>query len=120
MSTEGAFTNAVAFFPQVDVRPTNDLVLRGGVLLAWTPDGWVDPIASLRSREAGGPDVNYRGGDPGFLYGTELDGRVTWRYQDHFYADLEGALLLPGDALHDVNGNASTAGLVQGRATFVF
>ncbi len=120
LDSQGAFTNAVAFFPQVDVRPADDWTLRGGVLLAWTADGLVDPLESLRARSAGGEDRNYRGGDPGFLYGVEFDGRVTWQYYRHFFADLEGALLLPGDALHDATGKASTAGLVQGRATFVF
>jgi len=120
MDTGGAFTNAVAFFPQADVYPIDDLRLRGGVLLAWTPDGLVDPLGSLLSRASGGEDVNYNGGAPGFLYGTEFDGRVTWSYRQHFYADLEGAVLLPGDALYDAKGNADTAGLVEGRVTFVF
>ena len=118
--TEGAFTNAIAFFPQLDLRPRDDLLLRTGVLLAWTPEGDVDPVESLESRAAGGANVNFRGGAPGFLYGTELDGRATWSYREHFFADLEGALLFPGDALENAAGRADTAGLVQGRVTFVF
>ena len=120
MATDGAFTNAVAFFPQFDLRPVDTVVVRTGILLAWTPDGLLDPLASLRSRALGGGDVNYNGGAPGFMYGTEIDGRITWRYRQHFYADLEGAYLVPGDALRDAEGNAKAASLVQGRLTFAF
>jgi hypothetical protein len=46
ISTNGSFTNALAFFPQFDVRPVKDLLLRGGVLIATAPAPVVDPIAS--------------------------------------------------------------------------
>ena len=39
---------------------------------------------------------------------------------EHFLVDLEGALLFPGEALQDQDGNAVRSGLVQGRGTFVF
>jgi len=51
--------------------------------------------------------VNFAGGKPGRYYGTELDGRIQWRFMDHFAADLEGAILFPGSALEDANGDAA-------------
>ena len=39
---------------------------------------------------------------------------------DHFAADLEAAVLFPGSALEDVNGDAVRSVLVQGRGTFFF
>jgi hypothetical protein len=119
MSTEGSFTNALAVFPQFDLRLLETLLLRWGVLAAWAPEGVVDP---LRSHQSGGQGnrVNYRGGRPGRFYGVEVDGRLSWRPFQRFMVDLEGALLTPGDALADANGQASASVLAQGRATFAF
>jgi hypothetical protein len=116
VDTEGAFTNAIAIFPQFDLRPHDAVLLRAGVLVAWTAADLVDPITSLEERVA----VNYNGGRPGHFFGTELDGRFQWRYADHFLFDLEAALLFPGDAFQDARGQAGTSVLVQGRTTFVF
>jgi hypothetical protein len=123
IASRGAFTNAFAIFPQVDFRPIDNLLLRGGVLMAWAPSKVVDPIVSLQHKD--GIDinddlVNFAGGKPNRYYGTELDGRVQWRFMDHFAADLEGALLFPGSALEDANGDAARSFLVQGRGTFFF
>lgn len=121
--TEGSFTNALAVFPQFDYKPTDTLLLRGGVLAAWAPGGLVDPISSLRFRDGVEVEddlVNFHGGRPGNFYGVELDGRFQWRYEEHFYFDLEGAILFPGDAFEDENGQAARSVLVQGRTTFVF
>lgn len=123
VDSEGSFTNAVAVFPQADVRPIDNLLLRGGVLAAWTPSGLVDPIESLKRRDGREVEddlVNFHGGKPGTFYGVELDGRVQWKFMDHFLFDLEGAVLFPGDALEDENQQASRSVLVQGRTTFVF
>lgn len=123
INTRGAFTNAVAIFPQIDVRPHPNLLLRGGVLMAWADAPVNDPVLSLQSRDGGSIDddlVNFVGGKPGKYYGTELDGRIQWRYLDHFLFDLEGAVLFPGDALQDRDGRAARSVLVQGRTTFVF
>ena len=122
ISTNGSFTNAFALFPQIDVHPVKNLLLRGGLLVAWAPAGVVDPIASLQHN----PDaphfrngiVNYVGGAPDRFYGTELDGRIQYRLFDHFAADLEGAVLFPGSALEDANGDAVRSFLVQARGTF--
>ena len=123
VNTRGAFTNAFALFPQVDVRPIDDITLRGGVLMAWAPSRVVDPVASLQARAGASIEddlVNFAGGKPAQYYGTEIDGRFQWRFRDHFAFDLEGAVLFPGAALEDENDNAVHSVLVQGRTTFFF
>lgn len=122
ISTNGSFTNALAFFPQIDVHPVRDLLLRGGVLVAVAPAAVVDPIASLEHNPAAphfyNGVVNYVGGAPDCFYGTELDARIQYRLFEHFAADLEGAVLFPGSALEDANGDAVRSFLVQARGTF--
>lgn len=123
VNTRGSFTDALAIFPQVDVRPHRNVLLRGGVLVAWAPAALVDPVQSLLNRDGVTIQddlVNFAGGKPGHFYGTELDGRFQWRYLDHFAFDLEGALLFPGNAFQDANGYAVRSVLVQGRTTFFF
>lgn len=123
IDTRGSFTNAIAIFPQLDVRPHPNVLLRGGVLLAWADAPVIDPVASLQARDGltiTDDLVNFVGGKPARRYGTELDGRFQWRYLDHFLFDLEGAVLFPGDALKDRDGRAVRATMVQGRTTFVF
>jgi hypothetical protein len=122
VATQGAFTNALAVFPQIDVRPLPGLLLRGGVLVAVAPAKVIDPIASLERRSTGIPIadalVNYAGGKPGSFYGAELDGRIQYRFLDHFLLDLEGAVLFPGNALENQDGYAVRSGLLQARTTF--
>ncbi len=123
INTRGAFTNALAIFPQVDLHPHKNVLVRGGVLVAWAPARVVDPVASLQARDGLTIEddlVNYAGGKPGHFYGAELDGRVQWRWQEHFAFDLEGGILFPGDAFQDKNGQAVRSVLVQGRTTFFF
>jgi hypothetical protein len=123
VATRGAFTNAFAIFPQFDFRPHPTVLLRGGVLMAWAPSPVVDPLASLQARDGGTIDddlVNFVGGKPAQYYGTELCGRAQWRFAEHFAADLEGAVLFPGEALEDEHGDAVHSILVQGRTTFFF
>ncbi len=122
IDTRGAFTDAVALFPQFDVRPHKDLLFRGGVLVAWAPAPVIDPVASLKARDGvtiKDDLVNFVGGKPGNFYGVELDGRFQWRFMDHFLFDLEGAILFPGNALQNVDGYAVRSTLVQARTTFV-
>jgi hypothetical protein len=64
--------------------------------------------------------VNFAGGRPGSFYGAEIDLRAQWRFLEHFAADLEGAILFPGDAFEDVNGRAAKSVLINGRTTFWF
>lgn len=122
VATQGAFTNAAAIFPQIDVHPARGLLLRGGVLVAAAPAKVIDPIASLERRASGisiaNALVNYAGGTPGNYYGVELDGRVQYRFMEHFLLDLEGAVLFPGNALRDQDGYAVRSGLFQARTTF--
>jgi hypothetical protein len=122
VATQGAFTNAIAAFPQFDLRPVKGLLLRGGVLVAVAPALVIDPIASLEKRSMGIPLsyalVNFAGGTPARYYGTELDGRIQYRFLDHFLVDLEGAVLFPGAALQDQDGYAVRSGLFQARTTF--
>jgi hypothetical protein len=123
IATRGSFSNAVALFPQVDFHPHRSVLLRGGVLMAWAPTGVVSPVESLQRRDGLTIEddlVNYVGGRPGSYYGTELDGRVQWRYVDHFAFDLEGAILFPSDALQNEDGYAARSVMVQGRTTFFF
>lgn len=119
VATHGAFTSAVALFPQVDVRPHRALLLRAGVLLAWAPEPLVDPVRSSPPAP-GTAGVNLRGGAPGRYYGTELDLRARLAIHARCLFDLEGALLDPGDALADAAGRAATAALVTARGTVAF
>lgn len=123
IATEGSFTNAIAIFPQLDIRPIPTILLRGGVLVAWGASRVIDPINSLLQKDGASIEddlVNYAGGKPGRFYGVEIDGRAQWRYADHFALDIEGAILFPGDAFWDRNGDAVRAGLVQARTSFFF
>jgi hypothetical protein len=123
VDTEGSFTNAIAFFPQFDLHPIKEILLRGGVLVAWAATDVVDPITSLQRRDGAEVEddlINYNGGNPGNFYGVELDGRFQWRFREHFLFDLEGAVLFPGDAFYDENEQAVRSVLIQGRTTFVF
>lgn len=91
--------------------------------MAWAPSGVVSPVDSLQRRDGLTIDddvVNFVGGKPGGYYGTEIDLRGQWRYEDHFAFDLEGAILFPGDALQNEDGYAVRSVLIQGRTTFFF
>lgn len=123
IDTRGAFTNAIAIFPQFDIKPIPELLFRAGVLVAYAPEVVVDPVQSLLKRDGTNIEddlVNFAGGKPGHFYGAELDLRAQWRFFDHATLDLEGALLFPGDALEDENGDAVKSGMIQGRTTFFF
>jgi hypothetical protein len=123
INTRGSFTDALAIFPQVDVRPHQSVLLRAGALVAWAPAPLLDPVQSLTHKDGHEIEddlVNFVGGAPGTFYGVELDGRVQWRLFDHFALDLEGAVLFPGNALQDANGKASKSMLLQGRTSFFF
>ena len=121
--TRGGFTNAFALFPQFDLKPHETLLFRLGALFAWAPEPVVDPVASLQANDGATIEddlVNFVGGPPGDFYGVELDGRFQWRFVEHFALDLEAAVLFPGDALEDVNGDAVNSFLTQARATMFF
>jgi hypothetical protein len=121
--TRGDFTNAIAIFPQIDFRPHDDVMFRVGVLVAWAPEPVFDPVASLQAEDGDNIEddlINFVGGPPGDFYGTELDWRFQWRFLDHFAFDYEGAILFPGDAFHDANGQAVHSFMTQGRTSIFF
>lgn len=123
IATRGAFTDAFAIFPQLDLRPHDDLLFRVGALFAWAPEPVADPVASLQARDGLTIEddlVNFVGGKPAAYYGTELDARFQWRFLNHFLFDLEGAILFPGEALENEDGYAVRSVLVQGRTTLFF
>jgi len=127
VETDGRFTNAVAVFPQALVQwvdtPEHGLHTRFGVLMAWPDAGVVDPVATVLARDGERIDddaVNYEGGDPGSYYGTELDGQVAWTFRRRFIWTVESAVLLPGDALEDENGDAVTSWMVENRFEVLF
>jgi hypothetical protein len=128
VSTEGRFTNAAAFFPQLKVdwldTGKHKLHTRFGALMAWpATDGVVDAISTILAQDGKRIDddaVNFHGGAPGSYYGTELDLQVEWSIQGHFFWTVEGALLLPGSSLQDENGDAVPAYLIENRLTYVF
>ncbi len=121
IATRGGMTNAMVLFPQFDLKPVKNFMIRAGVMFAWTSAPLIDPVASLQRRKSVNIEddlVNFAGGKPGRYYGTEIDLRLQYRLLNHFVFDLEGALLFPGDALQNVDGYAVRSFLVQGRTTF--
>ncbi len=122
IDTGGAFTNAIAAFPQITWDIIPELFIRGGALFAWSEKPVVDPYETLHFWD--GADWrddrrNYNGGKDGRYYGTELDLRIGAKlWKEHFLFDLEGALLFPGSALQDINGDAAMSGLIEARFTF--
>jgi hypothetical protein len=118
ISTEGRVTNVNAIFPQVFYRPIPSLQLKAGVLMAWSAAPTVDPIMSnlnLDGQEIEDDLVNYNGGKPGNYWGTEIDLGVEYRFKDVFTAIVEGAILMPGDALEDENGDAVMGWMLETR-----
>ena len=121
IASDGAFRNAIALFPQATWNITDDVFLRVGALFAWAEEPMIDPYETLHWEDGERIDddaVNFSKGKPGDYYGTEFDLRLSIRLWDHFYFDLEGAALLPGDALEDEHGNAMTSFMLEGRLTF--
>ncbi len=128
VQSDGRFTNAIAIFPQVYVdlvrNKKSRLWLRTGALFAWPEDGGVvDPIMTTLKEDGQEVDddlVNFHGGSPGSYYGTEIDGQIGWKYKKHFQWVVEGAVLFPGDALQDENGDAANSYLLENRFIFNF
>ncbi len=129
ISTEGRLTNALVLFPQlkIDIVDTVDhqLHTRLGALFAWSQaeGGVVDPILTSLSEDGEqitDDAVNFHGGDPGRFYGTELDLQLGYSYKQYFTWTVEGAMLFPGEALHDENGDAVNSFLVENRFVFRF
>jgi hypothetical protein len=114
--TQGAVTNTVSFFPRGWWRPVDYLEIYGGPLLAFSQTDLADPF---NSRLAGGDPRNALGGDPGGYLGTELDFGVRYRRLmegTELTIGLEGAILLPGEALATPEGGTMDS-IAGGRAT---
>jgi len=121
ISTEGRVTNVNALFPQVfwDVVP--ELRLKAGILFAWSAAPVTDPIQTLLAwdgTEIKDDALNYHGGKPGNYWGTEIDLGVEWTFKRMFQVAVETAVLLPGDALQDENGDAVPSWMFETRFTF--
>ena len=127
IDTDGRFTNAIAVFPQVLVNvvdtPKHHFHARAGALIAWAEAGVVDPILTVLAEDGNwisDDAVNFHGGDPGDFYGTEFDLQLQYAFQEVFFWTIEGAVLLPGNALEDEHGHAVNAFLVENRLELVF
>ena len=127
--TDGRFTNALAVFPQVDIRwldmGNHKISTRIGGLFAWSAAsaGVIDPIQTSLAedgKEITDDTVNYHGGKPATYYGAEIDFQIRYELADVFYWTVESALLLPGDALHNENGQAVRSFLLENRFELVF
>ncbi len=115
--TRGAPTNTVALFPRVYVRPVDGAEVYGGALFAWTQSPMADP---LNTRLGGGVARNALDGTPGNFMGVELDLGARYRFLfggTEATLGVEGAVLLPGDAFADPQGNPM-APVLGGRALF--
>ncbi len=127
VSTEGRFTNALALFPQVHVElaknERNLLGVRLGALFAWPDEGLVDLIRTSLGEdgeEIEDDKVNYNGGAPGDYLGTELDLQLQWTYRERFVWTMEGAVLFPGNSMHDEHGDAVNAFFFENRFEYLF
>ncbi len=123
LASEGRVHNTIAFFPQIHYKASQWAGFRFGTLFAWAAEPATDTIMTLLSedgQEITDDAVNWHGGKPARYYGTEFDLQVELNYREHFLWTLEGAALLPGDALRDESGDAVPSFLVESRFTFLF
>ncbi|MBU1898250.1 hypothetical protein KKB55_10930 [Myxococcota bacterium] len=128
LESEGRFHNGIVIFPQLLYTPVNSahygrFHVRTGALIAWAAQPVIDPIMTLLSEdglEIKDDAVNWNGGEPARFYGTELDLQLEWTYREFFTWTVEGAVLFPGDALHDESGDAVNSFLIENRFTYVF
>ncbi len=124
VETDGRFTNAIAIFPQahIEILKTESAKIHGrvGGLFAWTQteDGLIDPILTSLSYdgvEITDDAINFHGGAPARYYGAELDLQLGFTYKDVFFWTVESAILFPGEAFHDQNGDAVRSYLLENR-----
>lgn len=127
VSTEGRFTNAIALFPQLkwDFLDTARHHLHGrfGALMAFADEPVVDPVQTILAedgQEISDDAVNFEGGKPARYYGTELDVQLQWGYRGAFYWTVEGAYLMPGEALQDEHGAAVSSFQIENRLEYLF
>ncbi len=127
VSSEGRFNNAIAIFPQIYTdlfkNETHNFFSRVGALMAWSAasGGVVDPILTSLGEdgnEIADDAVNFHGGKPARYYGTEVDLQLGYKYKHYFHWTVEGAILFPGAAIQDENGDAVKSYMVENRFEF--
>ena len=129
IQTDGRVSNANVINPQVFIDAfehlgedfDHSLTIKLGALFAWTAVSGVDPIQSILAWDGENIDddlLNYHGGRPGNYWGTELDIGLEYAYRDLFGLILEAAVVFPGDALHDENGDAVMSWMLESRLVF--
>ena len=124
VATDGRVTNVNAIFPQVMWDPLDGvhaIRMKAGALFAFADRPVVDPIQSILAWDGDHIDddaVNYAGGKPATYWGTEVDLGFEYHYADFFHFVLEGAVLFPGPALQDENGDAVVSWMLESRLVF--
>lgn len=120
-ATDGRATNMHALFPQIFYNPIDDLTIKAGALFAWTAVPAIDPIMTTLAIDGDSikdDQVNFNGGKPGNYWGTEIDLGVEYRYKEFFQAVVEAAILFPGNAFYDENGEAANSWMIETRFRF--
>lgn len=113
--TRGSITNTLAIHPRFWWRPLHGLELYFGPLIAFADVDYSDP---LNSRVNGGDPRNPINGDPGTYLGTEFDAGLRYTallWGSELQLGIEGAVLIPGDALNDATGSPMDS-VMGGRA----
>ncbi len=105
LPSAGAISGAWYVFPRVNLALASWLDLYAGPLFAFASAKLTDPY---NTRLNGGVPLNFVGGSPGNLLGTELDLGLTVRSTPapflNLAATLEGGVLFPGDAFRTGSG----------------
>jgi hypothetical protein len=106
LPSNGAVFGATYLNPTLVVRPTRELDLKLGAVIAQTTADFVDPVQVATS----GRFVNYDGGDPtSHDLGVEIDAGVEYRlpleYGMVLQLGLDAGVFFPGNAFADANGN---------------
>lgn len=121
MASRGGVQNAIAWFPQILVRPVQWVGIRAGVMFAGSFARSVDPIFTnlyADGDELSDDYVNLAGGKGGDYYGTEYDFGITLTPWQGMAFDFEAAWVRPGDALQDENGDAVDSFFTEARMTW--
>jgi hypothetical protein len=121
LNTYGGVAGAQYVNPVVTVRPTPDIDVRAGVLVAVATADFIDPYGLTVT----GKEANFNGGSGKSRdLGVELDWGFDWRIpvdKGQVTIGLQQGLLLPGHAFDDAQGHGMRAqGVTQARFGFQF